>query len=465
MDGMRNGQEREKMTFRQLGERFLFHNLSAKILSLFGAALVWLLIVNIDDPYKTKAFVVSVNTINEEALRSVNKVYEVIEGSTASVSVSGKRSVIDELTAADISAVADLSELSVVNSVDIKVALKRNVSSDVTLRCSQVFKVSLEDMDTRQMKVIVDVEGATANGYLLKECVVKPNLIEMTGGESVVDSVSTVRVSMNVNGASENFSKMLEPVAYDERGKRVDSSTLSFSNGLVKVRARILKSKMIPISMDVTGKPAKGYALAGVSCQPDEIEIAGPDKILDSLTELVIPVDVTGLKELSSGLEREVSVSDYLPPEITVSQEYQSFSVKISVEQLMQKNIQVSMEQMELRNIEDGFVAGIAQEGYVEITVQARKSLLAELSDREFTGYVDCSGLETGRYFLPVQIKLDKEYQVMKRGKVGIVVTPAFPSQESGEPVGTLAPIEDMPEETPVQTPEATDTVEEDQGL
>ena len=59
--------------------KFLFHNTGIKICSLIIAIIVWAVIINIDDPYKTRSFNVEVETINESALNSVNKVYEVIE--------------------------------------------------------------------------------------------------------------------------------------------------------------------------------------------------------------------------------------------------------------------------------------------------------------------------------------------------------------------------------------------------
>ena len=66
-----------KKEIAEFWKQIFFHNLFIKILSIIGAVLVWLLIMNIDDPYKTKGFIVQVETINEEALHSVNKVYEV----------------------------------------------------------------------------------------------------------------------------------------------------------------------------------------------------------------------------------------------------------------------------------------------------------------------------------------------------------------------------------------------------
>ena len=115
----KNNQEKKK-DIAAFWKKVLFHNLSIKILSFLGALLVWLFIVNIDDPYKTKSYMVHVDLTNEDALRSVHKVYEIVEGGTATVRVRGRRSVVDNLDASDIKATADLSELSAVNSVDIK---------------------------------------------------------------------------------------------------------------------------------------------------------------------------------------------------------------------------------------------------------------------------------------------------------------------------------------------------------
>ena len=76
---------------KQLMKDVVLHNIGIKVLSLIGALFVWLIIINIDDPYKTKVFQVPVETINESALQSVNKVFEITSGSIANVKVGGKR--------------------------------------------------------------------------------------------------------------------------------------------------------------------------------------------------------------------------------------------------------------------------------------------------------------------------------------------------------------------------------------
>lgn len=455
--GDRMGNRKE--FFREL----LLNNLSIKLIAIVGAVLVWLFIVNIDDPNKTRSFLVHVETTNEDALRAVNKVYEVVEGSTASVSVTGKRSVVDNLEVGDIRATADLSDLSAVNAVAIKAELKKNVSSDVTLECNQVLKVSLEDMETKQVKVTVETEGTPADGFTVGECIAKPNVIEVTGGESVVDRINTVRVTINVNGATENFTKRLEPVAYDKKGNRVVSSTLSFGVSRVKVRARLLENKTIPVKVQVKGTPAKGYEYVETKCLPEEIEVAGTQKALADVSKIVIPVSVEGLKSNSSGLEKEIAVEEYLPDAITIPEEYQKISIKIVVEKLQKKTIQISVDHLKLNNVKDGYVGeAYNNSNMVELVIQGRESVLNALPNTAFSGYVDCSGLEQGTYTLPVSIDLKSTCSVVKGDTVHVVITPKKTQEEKEKATATPKATTGSKEEaTPEPTKKAEQNTEE----
>ena len=263
---------------KQLMKDVVLHNIGIKVLSLIGALFVWLIIINIDDPYKTKVFQVPVETINESALQSVNKVFEITSGSIANVKVGGKRSVIDRLDSTDIRATADLSNLSSVNAVNIVPSLRKKVSSDVTLECTQVLKVALEDMATKQVKVTVVTQGEPSEGYSIGKCTAKPNMIQVTGGKSVVKRISSIKVFLNVEGVSEDFMSRLEPVAYDSNDEVVKSNTLHYSQNKIKVRAKVLENKTIPVRVSVTGTPAAGYEYVETECLPQGTQPQRPQR-------------------------------------------------------------------------------------------------------------------------------------------------------------------------------------------
>lgn len=441
----------EKKNSREVSNRgdiwrnLFFHNLGIKLLSCVCAILAWLLVTNIADPYKEKNFVVSVETVNEDAISSANMVYEIVEGSTANITVGGKRSVVDKLGSEDFSATADLSELSSVNAVPIKAKLKRSGTSDVIVECSQVLKISLESKETKQIKVSVDTSGEPGSDYSVGECVAKPNVIEVTGGESVIDRIDSVGVTVNVNGATENFSQKLVPVAYDKKGRRVSSSTLSFNVPQVRVRVRLLQKKTIPVKIQIKGKPAEGYELVDVSNSPEEIEIAGSQKVLQTVSQLVLPVDITNLTDSSARLEQNINAEEYLRDGISIpAEEERNISVKIQIEKQQAKKIQLPPSQIQFNNMRQGYVAEVMIElPVLELEILGRESVLSSLSESALTAYVNCDNRGEGVYSLPIDLNMDNTCTLKK---------PVYVKVRISKTAGDVQSPTDSPE--PAQAPQ-----------
>ena len=449
--------------------RLFFNNAGIKICSTIIAVIAWAIIINIDDPYKTRSFNVEVETINESALNSVNKVYEVIEGSNAIVKVKGKKSVVDKLTASDIRAVADLSSLSAVNAVAIQPSLRKVVASDVIMECGQVLKVSLENRESKQVKVTVVANGTPGEGYTVGECSAKPNMVEVAGGESAVGQIESVKVFLNVNGATEDFSKRLVPVAYDEDDNKVESSTLSFSNDLVRVYAHILEEKTIPVKVKIIGKPADGYVYTSTDCLPERVRIAGSTRQLSHISNVTITVDISDMTTSSQNLEQDIYISDYLPEGITPVAGFENVSIRITLEQVIKKNIEINTSSIGFSSLANGLKAEITGgTDKASLLVSGRASVLNSINNTNISAYVNCNGLVEGVYTLPVIIKdLDESCEIIETSKIKVRIykenqqNPGAGSEEfpvtpaSAPPEAADTPVPE--EEDSVTVPEAPD--------
>lgn len=446
---------------QDLFRKYILNQLNIKILSLLAAIIVWMVIVNIEDPFKEKRFTVTVETINEEALASVNKVYEIVEGDTAQVTVVGKKSIVDKLRASDIRATADLSNLSAVNAVAIVPELIKTVSSEPTLECDQVLKVSLEDMGSKQVKVNVVAQGTPEEGYTVGECISRPNMIEVTGGVSVINKIDSVKVSVNVNGASEDFTRRARPVACDADGKEVQSSTLRYGVQKVRATVHIVNTKTIPVQIDIKGTPAKGYEFVKAECLPEKIEIAGPPKVLSDLTEVTIPIDITGMKSSSGAIEQNISIQDYLPEGITVLSEYAQVSLRIEIERQMQRTLRVPVENIKFASLGDNLTAEIVgEETEIEAQIQGLASVLDSLSEDNYMAYVDCNGLQEGRYELEVQFNLSQSCTLLKTVKVMVRISRTSGGNDDTEE--SPVPEGDIPVSAMTGTAKPTDGREEE---
>ena len=72
----------------------LGNDLILKVFSLVLAILLWLFVINTEDPVITKSFSnIPVDMLNEQVLDELNRTYKITEGSTVSFTVKGKKTV------------------------------------------------------------------------------------------------------------------------------------------------------------------------------------------------------------------------------------------------------------------------------------------------------------------------------------------------------------------------------------
>ena len=104
----------------------LTNNILLKGVSVAVAVVVWLLVVNVDDPIITSNIAgVAVQVQNEAYIESGGKMSLIKEGENIiSVEVKGKRSIVDKLTPEDLVATADLKQIVNMNTDPIMVDRK-----------------------------------------------------------------------------------------------------------------------------------------------------------------------------------------------------------------------------------------------------------------------------------------------------------------------------------------------------
>ena len=101
----------------------MLSNWALKLFSLIAAVLLWLLVMNIEDPEDQRSYYnIPVRLTNTEVLTEEGMVYEVLDrtDTVRTVTIIAPKTVRDELSASDIVAEADFSKLTVTNTVEIE---------------------------------------------------------------------------------------------------------------------------------------------------------------------------------------------------------------------------------------------------------------------------------------------------------------------------------------------------------
>lgn len=317
----------------------ILKNWGLKIMAVLISFLVWFLVANIEDYSITRTITgIPVVILNEEAITDQEMVYEIVQGKTVDIKVEGRRSVIEKLTMDDFTATADLSELSITNSVQIAVeAVSASVRREVTVSIvDSMMKVAIEERGEQKLPISVLTVGETQEGYAVVSAAATPNMVTIGGAASKVRDVKTVRVEVDVEGLNAGFTSRGELILLDADGKEIMTDKIEMNHSTVTVKVSIQKTKEIPIHVTPVGEVAEGYSISGdVEYQPTTVLIAGDEERLRDVREISIDdIDITGQ---NSNYETTVDINDYLPEGIVVADRTQEIAIKINIEKLVER--------------------------------------------------------------------------------------------------------------------------------
>ncbi len=379
----------------------LTRNTGLKILSLLVAFLVWVVILNVDDPVITKTFRdIQVTTINENVLEEKDKVYEVVSGNTVDVQVKTKRSVMETLDNSDFQAIADLSKLSVVYAVPIDVSVPRYGDRVEIVKENYTMQVSLENLADKQLKINVVTSGTVAEGYYIKEKTTSPNIIKVSGAESLIDKVNEVVVEVNVNNERESFKKTAIPKVYDKNGTLMDSGNITLSYDEVDVSVDLLKTKTVNLFIDLKGTPYYGYRYKNFEYEPKQVVIAGEQSELDKVQYIMGEYNIDYKKE---DIEDVVNIEDFIKNDVILIDENKNAVINIHIEKLKSKDINLSSSDIELKNLPPGKAANINSTDDIQVEVLGEEALLSGINKYNLKPYIDLSDSDIGTKSFNIQ--------------------------------------------------------------
>lgn len=398
-------------------------NLPLKILSVIVAFLFWLVIINVTDPTTARTFYgIPVQVLNENVITSANQVYEIVDGDKVNVTVKGKRSFVETLGTSDFVATADMSELSKVNAVSIDVKLEKEpTKSSYELDWgNSMLKVKLEKRVTKKFKVEVEHQGELSENYVLGEMVAKPNIVEVSCGESKFKKIDHVGVMVLLKGESDDFDAEYSPVLYDEDGDVIDSSNVTFSNDTIKVSTTVLATKEVEVEVNTTGTPADGYRLVQTDYKPESIQVCGSKEALEKAATIRIPISVEGAKR---DIEKEEPIADYLADGLSIVGNITTISVRCEIEKNGQRSFTLTSSDIAVKNLPSDCTMLFATDAQkYQVLVTGSEKALSKLTQTNLGAYVDLQGLTAGSHTMYVKFTLPKGVALKNSVRVKVIL-------------------------------------------
>lgn len=418
----------------------LTNNFGYKLLAFIFAFLLWLAVYNIEDPVISRQYTAIVSVKNEDKIKEMNKCYEILDASNVvSFSVSAKRSIHDKLDDADFTAVADMNNLIVSDDektaqIRIDISSGRYNSSIKYNGKNQYLNIALENLLSKQFVITPNTDGVVADGYALGTVsVMNPNVLKVSGPESIVQKINSIVATIDVNGMTMDLSDNVIPVLYDKNGKEIPTTNLKLSNSTVQISAQILGTKQIPVKCATTGVPAGGNRVLEVVCKPSKISVKGTAAALNQISSIDIPAEVLNINGITEDLETTIDVTEYLPEGVElVNVKEANVSVIVKVENNASRDFTIDTADLEVRGLSDQNDVQF-EASQLELTVSGVRDKIAQLSADDIKGTVDLTGLEPGTHVINVQISLDENQFTWTTVKVKVTITAKEDSTKENE--------------------------------
>lgn len=413
-------------------EKRLMNNVGLKILAFLVAFMLWIMVVNIDDPVTHKTFPeIPVSVINEEVLANAQQpqTYQIMDNTQmVDVTVTAKRKTLNKIKGRDIIAVADIKELTLDTQIPIDITINgfedRYDSAQANPRNLQI---KLEDEETKRFPIVPTTTGTVRDGFVLGDIQAMPEKVSIRGPKSVIAEISRVEASVSVSGLSKNAILDSELVLYDSNNNVIDQNLLSNNLGTegVGVSVQILNTKNIPLEFDTSLiKTARGYEFTGITYEPQTIQISGERDEISNITSLRVPDEALDISNIKEKTEKVIDVSEYLPDNIQLADENAgSVVVTISVEKDGTKSYDITVGSVIINNLSEELTMSYATADMLELQVRGPKEVLENLSLEQAIS-IDLKNYTTdGTFDVPVSVKLPEGCFLEKNVKVRVVLS------------------------------------------
>lgn len=367
-----------------------------KLVSLLAAISLWLVVNNMNDPTIPQTFYnIPVRLINAEMITDSGQVYEFLDGTDEieRVTVRAPRSVISNLNENNIIATADVSQLSSLDTITIKLSTGIYNHEVESIKGSiDTVKLNIENKTTKTLALKATVSGGVDEGYLVGEITPDQNLVRVSGPESAINKVAKAAVDVDVTGFTSDIGTSVEIKLYDKDNHLIQDARISQNIKSVDVKVNINKTAEVPLYLAYSGSPAYGYRATGeIVAARETVLIAGKQSVLKNITAIELPaesIDITGATE---DFTQEVDLRRYLPDNISLANSADAkVEVTVKIQPEVSKTLAVNGENLEAVNVPDGFIATLdeVQEG-TRIEVLGLESELSGIHESTLRGRVD----------------------------------------------------------------------------
>lgn len=397
------------------------------IVSLILSLIIWSYVSSIDGSTMEKTFsgievqfMGENNLLSQKGLAITN-----IETTSVTVRVRGSRSNIGKINASDIKAVIDVSKVTQPNDMSwtYELVFPDNVDKgDITIvsRSPDTISFSVVKNAKKTIPIEGSFEGTIADGCVAEELVFEPETLVVEGPENVLLTIDHAWVSFGEDMEIDaTYSEDVEYKILDKNGNTVPTSSLKLSADTINVTQPILKTKELPLDVNIIDGGGVTREDCKITIEPKSISVAADSRLIDDKDKLVL--GTINLSSFQSSYEQTFVIK--LDEEIENLTGDTEAVVRIEIPDVKVRTLKVT--NISCSNCSSGYSAHLDTES-VEVTLRSRDAdALASIKSDDVTIVVDLSnyGSTTGKVMANGTVYVSGNKNVGAIGDVKVTVT------------------------------------------
>ncbi len=406
-------------------KRKLTDNIPLKMMSVAVGIMVWLLVVNVDNPIVTKSFtILNVDVINGAYIENNGMMAMQEERQDPiRVTIKAERKSLSKITSSDIHAVADLQQaLSLKDPVMVPIMVTvdkiQPESIEVTPRN---LSIHIQEKDTQEFVVnVTRGETKPAKGFDVASLTSNPEKIKITGPTSLLNKIDKVNAFIDINNDTEDKTEEVELSIIDKNGDVLSDTEMSYLNvPKVIVTARLWRVRSdVKIHAEYSGAPAEGYMVDSVSTTPDVVSVAGSEEALDNLEKMDntiwIPAENVDISGRDSDVEVKIKISEMLSEGLKlISDSSEDVFVRVNILPVGSLTVEIPTKDIEVVNPPNEMQVTF-ETAKIEIRVKELEESPEDLKNTSIKASINLEGKEEGSYEVPVDIQLPTGYELVE---------------------------------------------------
>ena len=435
-------------------KRKITDNIPLKIMSVAVAVVLWLIVVNIDNPIGTNYYTINdVELINKEYVESSDTIGKMCmpeqNQDSVKIAITTSKKIRDKIKVTDISAVADLQQAVSLDTNPVMVPITvtcsvPGVSSNDIKVTPQNLSVNLDEKETQEFVVNVS-RGDTKPGkdYEVGSLTATPEKVRITGPKTLVNKIDKVNATIELDGNTQDFTQDVNLTIIDKNQEALSDSEMNSlrieNNAKVVVTARLWKIRQgVGISASYVGTPADGYEVGSVKTVPDTISVAGSTEGLESLTEnnnvITIPADSIDISGESQDVEKKISLNKLLPDNVKLtSDSSEDVWVTVNILPVGSKEFDIPTKNIEVKNKPDDLQVTF-ETAQIELRIKSDTKNMDDLdAQKDIKLSIDLDGKKEGNYEVPVKIVLPDGYETVEDVTTEVVISSGTAVDDSKE--------------------------------